>query len=166
MNVILNPDSKLSQLYRWFYNKSYYNRPENFCPYFWSLVWMFIAIIPFVIFITPGFLFHSFQKNSFEYRMKTSIFSMLGFFMIVGFFRIPFVINFAPFYIDEKSLFLVICDFFGILSWFSVAFFLLIYIFHLLDTALLKNKKEKSSIIISFIKAKYNKVCPTITWKR
>lgn len=167
MNVILNPDSKTSKLYRWFYNKTYYNRPENLCSYCWSLFWMYIIIIPYVFIIAPGFIFHRFKKASFFSRIYSSILSVLLLFMFVGFFRAPFVLYFSESKLhlsNEPNLFLQIVDLIGIFTWlfiFSVSFALLLTIRYDMKN----NNTQFSSNIGSLIKTKYNKICPKITWK-
>jgi hypothetical protein len=85
--MILSQDSITSKLYRWFYDCEKYEMPKNLCPYFWSLVWMYLTIIPSIILSLPLLVEDKFKKGS--NKPGTGIF--VWFILFMGFTALVFL---------------------------------------------------------------------------
>jgi hypothetical protein len=155
----LNQNSITSKIYRWFYNKAYNEMPNNLCPYFWQLVFMWIVFIPSVILSLPYSIYTKLQDNESEHHPGVGLLLWFGLWafkcILLGFGLI--------FFEYEKDGYLEFCAFFGIL--FTI---ILLILFSSEIIKYFKPKtytKPKPNIIIEFTKAKYNKYCPKINWK-
>jgi hypothetical protein len=155
----LNKNSVTSKIYRWFYNKASNEMPNNLCPYFWQLVFMWIVFIPSVILSLPYSIYYKLNFNKFEHHPGVGI---------VGWAFLYFVkcslISFGWLFFEyEKASYLECCAFLGILIIFiSLMIFLPEIIKYFKPKT---HTKPKPNIIIEFTKAKYNKYCPKIDWK-
>lgn len=172
----LNINSTTAKLYRWFYSTS--QMPQSLCPYFWKLILMWIFIVPYTIMCLPTILLDLKDPDLrttgerigvgfilwFIIGMLISMLSWIGLFFAepvkdsVWFFALTagFIGWGAAFVIGCVALFKwckemwenrnVRYDEHGYRIW-------------------TKPEPKQSSIIIEFIKAKYNKYCPKIDWK-
>lgn len=172
----LNKNSTTARLYRWFYNIK--EMPQNLCPYFWKLALMWILVIPFSIFTLPTLLFSDLKDNHPIKRFSAS-------FIIYGIIYIAFGLILAPiiwiFYAETplNSAMLgatvvgtIIWFVLAILGFLKLAEYLLEKISDAVHYRRYKNYKKKHlkqadepSVIIEFVKARYNKYCPKIDWK-
>ena len=167
----LSKNSLTARLYRWFYNKN--TMPANLCPYFWQLVWMWLTIIPFMVYTLPFQLFIRFRK---EDSKETLEIATIGY--VVLFLSACMVISiihlFAPYDGDNAMIGFVA---FGIIAWIILFFigagFLIISVKDYLMTKRYQKKYQNNlqsespkpnSVVVEFVKATYNKYCPQIKW--
>jgi hypothetical protein len=183
----LKKDSLLRKLYRWYYVDNLL--PTSFCPYFHSLIRMFIFIIPYVIISLPfiiGSIFIKGWRVSFDEKYNypssliTSTSDRVGFgivFYIIILFCLFFLLPLYSFVgevevnsnLDKLIFSSKIIWGIGFMALFVLGFIKgIIYVSNKFKTKH-KNKqivyKEKSpNIIVEFVKATYNKYCPKIDW--
>jgi hypothetical protein len=171
----LNINSKIAQLYRWFYGTS--RMPESLCPYFWKLVLMWTFILPYSILSLPVIIMERFDRSE---NHSTGERAGLGFICwFITFIAICMIITFRIFFVIpvKDTLYMELVTI-GILGW-----ALTIGIGGYLAFKYLANKwqnrgikynedgyriweiePKQDSIIVSFVKASYNKYCPRIDW--
>ena len=165
--MILNRDSIIPRIYRWFYVTN--NMPENLCPYFWKLVLMWIVIVPYIIISIPGtIIFKKHKVDSTGERLARGILSSTLISVVLS-----MLWSLSIFFIGEfpKGSFLYVIQEAGIIIWFIfivIVFYLLvdwlIRRYNKYKIGFIKSKKE-SSVIFEWMKATYNKYCPMISWK-
>lgn len=179
----LNFNSLSARLYRWFYNKEV--MPDNLCPYFWKLVLMWLLILPYVGLTLPVQITTKFrQKSISETIAYTTIFTIITF--------LSGVILILPIYMIIGSGNRMIDTFLpgSLIAWGAIlSFGLVSFIAYLVEKY--KERKngnkmydeygevfygydssgfriyyptKKPNILFEFVKAKYNKYCPKITW--
>jgi hypothetical protein len=158
----LNQNSISAKLYRWFYEKNQHEISTNLCPYFWQLVIMWICIIPMALLSLPANIFYFFSKDS-KWGAKENnwLFGIVLWFALYLLQCIVIAIG-ALFFTYQKDSYLYVNMIIGILATSTVIMIYLAYLFDKRD----KNKEKQPSIIKEFIKAKYNKLCPRITWTK
>ena len=159
----LNINSFTARLYRWFYYRD--TMPNNLCPYFWQLVLMWLVIVPYTVFTLPVQLYRKFKENEKGEILAISMFSYL-----VLFFISCLILAIGLFFTKYPK---------G--GWFETAALLGAFIWlilivlggwKLIDICYDKYgdrisiKSDKPSLIVEFAKAKYNKYCPKIDWKK
>jgi len=157
----LNKNSNLSKIYRWFYNQC--NMPSNLCLYFWKLVFMFVFILPSAILSLPYTVYEKFNKNS-----HNPILGLFGWFLLYLAFCVLAALSSIFVSYNKDSLMFDS----SMTGWLVIIVFLVVrfrfYIIYLRDRYIKKrasNHKEHSNIILEFVKAKQNNVCPQITWE-
>ena len=180
----LNQNSLSARLYRWFYLTD--SMPQNLCPYFWKLVIMWIIIIPYGLVTLPAVRFKS-ELDGWSMRFIGGAFMWLMIFAVfVAIFPLTY---FIWGWFDPKSTFGA-WQITGIFIWVVTAICLMIWgIMEFIQRRKEKSWKKhveyiwnneggyvpnpeyvpytpKPNIIIEFIKAKYNKYCPTIEWTK
>ena len=171
----ISKNSITTKLYRWFYSISANKLPNNLCPYFWKTVIMYILIIPISLIVSPAIILEIIQKdnldnNTLEQRFLISLFIYVILFVILLMLSpIIYYFNQSPesiWYGLKKG---------GYIMWTIVTFIFLC----VMGSKLYDKKKEveedpfgeklvkksKPNIITVFIKAKYKKYCPQITWE-
>lgn len=172
----LNFNSPISKTYRWFYATD--QMPQNLCPYFWKLVLMWILIVPYVILSLPYLIAYKKDKgNSVAEKPGSGLMIWVALGMVAA-----MLFSFSLFWtVFPKDSFLQQMQILGVVLW-LVAVVLVAYQGILWIKEKYKESKikydengrriwrpveEKSpSIIKEFIKAKYNKYCPKIDWKK
>lgn len=141
--------------------------PKSLCPYFWSLIIMYVFIVPYFIITIPYFIFNKKVNDSFLagifgsaviYVFLFGIFSMIASLVYLFIGQTP------------QSVFWSQVFSTGVIFWFVILFFLFHRLFeYLWDRSLKKPEKKdtdkKLNMITEFVKAKYNKYCPKISWK-
>lgn len=171
----LNINSNTAQLYRWFYSTSV--MPESLCPYFWKLALMWVFIIPYVILSLPMIIMERLDRSETHstggrlggglviYVILSILICMLSW---IGLFFVEPV---------KDSLFMHALVT-GAVGWSCL---IIIAINELYKVSLEKWKNrgikydedgyriwnpepKQDSIIVSFVKASYNKYCPRIEW--
>ena len=174
----LNQNSIVAQLYRWFYATQ--RMPKSLCPYFWKLVIMWILIVPYSILALPYVLIT--WKNgdrigdSFAEKPGSGAIMWIVFAMAAS-----MLFSISVFWISfPKDSFPQDIQILGIILWMAVIGFGLWeggkWAIEKWKDSKIKydgdgyriwpNPEEKKpSIIVEFIKAKYNKYCPTIEWE-
>jgi uncharacterized membrane protein (DUF106 family) len=155
----LNKNSVTSKIYRWFYNKISNEMPNNLCPYFWQLVFMWIVFIPSVILSLPYSILIKLQDGRLEHHPGLGI---IGWGIL--YFIKCLLISFGWLFFEyEEGGYLINHAIMGII----ISFILLVMFSPEIDRYFKPktHTKPKPNIIIEFTKAKYNKYCPKIDWK-
>ena len=177
----LNKNSISAKLYRWFYNQNV--MPNNLCPYFWKLVFMWISILPFIVITLPGQILSKFEKKTFGESMGyTFAFYAVSFALtVLASLPISFFTTFADggFWDTMRNG--------SIVFW---LFLIVVALYHGIKRLFIRikeggklydergrryygydsegyriyYKEKKPNILAEFIKAKYNKYCPKIEW--
>ena len=160
--MILKENSITARLYRWFYNQK--TMPESLCPYFWKLLFMWVFIIPYSVVVIPvtPIVKEVNTLTMFKRFMVSLSVWLIAYTMICMIAVIPL------FFVDKLSNVMEVIGFTGLLGW-----GLLISIFAVGLVGFIMEKVEdrgyykqkQDSIIKEFVKAKYSKYCPKITWK-
>jgi hypothetical protein len=183
--VELNKDSINAKLYRWFYNIKDYQMPVSLCPYFWNSVIMWIFILPFGIVTIPATI-AKMQNESFGERIAIGFFGYVMLFFAITLLITP--VTYIMYGIIGDNSLIGSMQHSGIVVWAGLIIIgICLGVFALFKR--IKEAKEKKhvkyiwtelgdyelnpnyvgerkdNIIIAFIKAKYNKYCPTIKWK-
>ena len=166
----LNRNSISARVYREVYNTRH--MPESLCPYFWKLVLAYPLIVVLLPLLIPTWitLKLSGDESDAPIGAKAVMGAILyGFgFMIfmIGVFISSFWITY---YIKTTMYQFYICGGF-------ITLILGVAGGYLLVKSLIVNRKykrkfnneyveEKPNLIVEFVKSKYNKYCPKITWK-
>ena len=179
----LNHNSTSARLYRWFYMAK--DMPQTLCPYFWKLVIMWIFILPVGLISLPLAMA---KEKADDWQLR-----LLGGFVSWGIVFVAFLAIFPITYLfwgwfNPNTTFRI-WQGIGILIWMialiSSIVFIIIHLYKKRrdsrhtqyewiwneDGDYVLNPEyspyeERSNIFIEFIKAKYNKYCPKIDWKK
>ena len=164
--INLNKNSLNVKLYNWFYNTD--TLPTNLCPYFWKLVLMYLLIIPYIVFTIPHYIdiFLTFLVNTINIKLNKTCrvessnkneISMLYWISYSIIHSIVYVIIYGTLSSNNILMQTIIIIGFSAIIFFtvlSITFLICYILFH-----------PKSNVLITFIKAKYNKYCPIINWE-
>jgi len=175
----LNANSLNAKLYCWFYGVGSYQLPNNLCPYFWKLVLAWILVLPYGLLCTPFILTHelfskSYRNGDNKFGERIGI-STIMYMMLFVLFALGVAVG-ALFttYVKGGLFYKVLPG--GILFW---LLFFCVGIYHgikALVEKLRETKKvydengyriypeKKPNLAVEFVKAKYNRYCPKITW--
>lgn len=180
--MTLNLDSVSARLYRWFYDKE--QMPDNLCPYFWKLVLMWLMILPYMVVTLPVQIITKFRQKPIDETIAYTIGVYILLAMLVIYLILPIHLFFGVdgWFIDGALP--------GSALLWTVTIALGIYgLIEFLRKKYKKSKRmydeygdpyygydsygrkiyypiKKPNIIVEFIKAKYNKYCPKITWDK
>jgi hypothetical protein len=174
MNLSIN--SKTAKLYRWFYATN--AMPQSLCPYFWKLVLMWVFILPYTIISLPSILMDLRMTESRSTVERSGIGLIIWF--ILG-MLICMLSWFGLFFAEpgKNSLWFHALAA-GFIGWGAAFVFGCIALFkwskEMWENRHVKYddngrriwepvKEKEPSIIVEFLKAKYNKYCPKIDWK-
>lgn len=151
----IRKNSRTSRLFKWFYNLEDYELPNNLCPYFWKVVFMYIAFIPSIILSLPYLILGKFKKGSNHPGV-----GFLSWFCIFIVFCIG--VAFSWFWeLPEKHTWGSVI---GTVGWMVVVLGISISGVELIKY-LSREKGDRKTLIGEYAKAKYNKYCPKIDWK-
>lgn len=157
----LKKESITTKLYRWFYATN--DLPDNLCPYFWKLVLMYVVLIPYSIISIPAICveIYDYRKDWMSYQdMAPTLVKPLASILFYGVLMLLGTMLY-PLFGDEAELLQI-----AYVLWAIVFIVLCIIGYNWYEYKQPKPKKEKSpSIVVEFVKAKYNKYCPKIDWK-
>lgn len=154
--MTLNLNSFNAKLYRYFYDKS--KMPDSICPYFWKLLMAWVFIIPVSLFSFPAVIAEIITKQSYGLlRMFVSFILYLGLFCIVC--MVFTVMLFFNNYDSDSNI--VKMGSTGLIFW---IFAIVIAIIEGVKYFMYNNRLS-DSVIVGFIKSKYNRYCAKITWK-
>lgn len=180
----LNSNSFTAKVYRWFNSIHYHSdMPSNLCPYFWKLLFMWLVIIPYVALTLPVQIITKFDKKTFGESIAYTVIFYAALFALVVLATLP--ISFFTTFADGSFW----CNMLqgSILFWIVIVAVALYYGIGYLIERLKEGRKlyddegwryygvdsegykiyhktKKPSIVVEFIKAKYNKYCPQIEW--
>lgn len=165
--MILNKNSITAKLYRWFYGAS--NMPNNLCPYFWKVCFMWIVLLPYSIIAIPAIIFRKQigkDKGVFDKAFLSGILYLVLYFIFAtiyfGFIFLSGKLSTNP-PITEMMGAAIWCIGIMIGIGYLVAF-IITWIKSKMARA--TTSTPQSSLIKEMIKAKYNKYCPQIDWKQ
>jgi len=171
----LNHNSLSAQLYRWFYQV--YDMPTNLCPYFWKLVFMYIFIVPYSIIVLPTIIMKDSGENDVRFISSIIIWMML----FAGIFALFAPITWMIWGFGGKDTLMGNLQVLGFIVWIT-GFAVLAtwgaikfkdrkknqkYLWSEEDYEYVENPDYSPSfatIAKEFIKAKYKRYCPQITW--
>jgi hypothetical protein len=154
--MTLNLNSFNAKLYRYFYDKSV--MPDSICPYFWKLLMAWVFVIPVSLFSFPAVIAEIITKQS--YGLSRMFFSGLLYMSIWAIVSMVFtVMLFFNNYDSESTI--VKMGSAGIIFWiFAIVIAIVEGVKYFKD-----NNRLSDSVIIGFVKSKYNKYCARITWE-
>lgn len=154
--MTLNYNSFNAKLYRYFYDAN--SMPDSICPYFWKLLMAWVFVIPVSLFSFPAVIAEIITKQSYGLGrlFMSGVLYMLIYCIISMVFTVLLFIN----HYDSESI-IVKMGSAGIIIW------LLVIVITVIETVkyLRSSNKVSDSVIIGFVKSKYNKYCAKITWK-
>lgn len=174
----LNINSYTAKIYRWFYATN--SMPQSLCPYFWKLVMMWVFILPYTILSLPQILMDA--KDGFADERTTGERAGVGFILwfllglllcMLSWFGLFFA---AP--VKDTLWFHALGA--GFMGWAATIIIGTIQLFKWSKEKWenrhvkydengyriwTKPQPKQPSIIVEFVKAKYNKYCPKIDWK-
>lgn len=175
----LNRNSISARVYRNFYETS--NMPESLCPYFWKLVAAWPLTILFFPLLLPFWIGENFNKDK-SNRMPFPAQALIGLILyLLLYFLFCIGVTISAFWItySEKSdwyaRYLLGWVVIGVIAICLITYGIIEWRNHLRIKKMesrydengnyLPNEEPKPSIIVEFVKAKYNKYCPKIDWK-
>ena len=154
--MTLNYNSFNAKLYRYFYDAN--SMPDSICPYFWKLLMAWVFVIPVSLFSFPAVIAEIITKQTYGLArlFMSGVLYMLIYCIISMVFTVLLFIN----HYDSESIIVKIGSA-GIIIW------LLAIVITVIETVkyLRSSNKVSDSVIIGFVKSKYNKYCARITWK-
>lgn len=171
----LRDKSISAKLYRWFYATN--SMPQSLCPYFWKLIIMWFFILPYTILSLPIILIDLRMEEERSTWERAGVGFTFWFMLVILICTLSlFGLFFAEPVKDSLWYFMLAPGFMGLVASIVIG---LIALFkwarekwenrHIkYDTngrRIWERVKEKEpSIIVEFVKAKYNKYCPKIDW--
>lgn len=169
-----NPNSILAKAYRWFYNIKYRNMPTNGCPYFWQSVIMTLCY-PFVLIAAIPMFIMEYILEKYDEEVEAPLLGAAALGLIM--YGILFLVycQFAMFfYLDNIHHGIFVA---GAFAWGIELIIFISFIIHNIQEYIKRAKRLKkeqaehlgetiqsSNIVVTFVKAKYNKYCPQLTW--
>lgn len=154
--MTLNYNSFNAKLYRYFYDAN--SMPDSICPYFWKLLMAWVFIIPVSIFSFPAVIGEIITKQS--YGLGRMFFSLILY--VVLYCIVSMIFTVMIFFNEYNSESIIVkMGSTGILFW------LLAIVITVVETVkyIRSNNKLEDSVIVGFVKSKYNRYCAKITWK-
>jgi len=162
----LKKNSWQTALYKYFWNTN--KLPDNLCPYFWKLVVMYICIIPYAILSLPFHVIDYFASDDSRDEIPTLGVAFIGALIYIALSMIVSMI--LMWFFPDVGLIKGL----GIGGFALSAIGLLIWLVETIKARRQNReikdfyngieRKPKKYVAIEFIKAKYNKYCPTINW--
>jgi hypothetical protein len=174
----LNYNSISARVYREVYHEKH--MPESLCPYFWKLVFAYPLIAVLLPLVIPSWIILKFQKDDSDSIPlgPKAVMGLLFYGFILGIFTVcVFISSCLVTYYEGTAMYgyyisggfttlilAVTCGYLGIKYLYQQ------YRKKRREALYDKNGnyipvEEKPNIIVEFVKAKYNKFCPKITWK-
>ena len=159
----LNEKSVTSKLYRWFYGTQ--SMPTNLCPYFWKLVVMWIFIVPMSILAITNTFIYKLSKGELGADSHEDIWGKFSYgivFYLVIYIASCMIIALSYLFIGyENGTALFTLSAIGFVFWFFwIVGFIALFIKDMTDN------DHNDGVVKGFVKAKYNKYCPTIEWSK
>lgn len=157
----INYNSLNARLYRWFYCTN--NMPDNLCPYFWKLALSVLLFIPAFVLRLPVTIINLTSYEEPDNKLGTCIgvsFAMWFVVLFVGHF-IYGNIHLIKYWMQTYSYDSYAATVTGVVD----SLIVLVLIFYYRTRKKRVYREQKPSIIGEFIRAKYGKYCPKITWE-
>lgn len=164
-------DSISARLYRWFYGLEEYELSENLCPYARKLILMYILILPYSVLVIPSIIIEYFEKDT-VYERNHTFFRLATTFgvafiglILLGLITTPYTLLYGD--LNGHRWFECFSSF-GIVIWFLIIagglyFLIKEGVIYLKDTT---TDVVEDSVLVSYLKAKHDKICPRINWTR
>ena len=150
--MTLKYNSFNAKLYRYFYDAN--SMPDSICSYFWKLLMAWVFIIPVSLFSFPAVIGEIITKQSYGLgRLFMSVVLYLAICLVTA--MVCTIMLFFNEY-DSSSI-IVRIGVYGFIFWLLAIVMTVKYI--------RSNNKLEDSVIVGFVKSKYNKYCTRITWK-
>lgn len=142
------------------YVDEHYDIPRNLCPYFWRTVWYTLALIPALILSIPTLIIIAFTKEKWDGLVKAA---GIGTLVITALsIVISMVAMWWFFPAKEDDGLGAVLIIFGGVGW---TILLIAAMIKISDWTKERNQKREPGLIISFLKAKKEKLCPKIEWE-
>lgn len=167
----LNINSLSARVYREVYNTR--RMPESLCPYFWKLVLAYPLVVVLLPLLIPTWIMIKFQDetdNDFPIGAKALMGVLMYGFIFIVFVVGVFISSYWITYYQGTAMY----SFYvggGLITLILGVTGIVIWVKYLIENRKFKHRvnneyiEEKPNVIIEFIKAKYNRYCPKITWK-
>ena len=167
----INYNSLSAKMFRYFYTTD--TMPTNLCPYFWKLLVAMILFVPYYVLTIPTKVlnFGDADTNK-EHIARSIIIWVLVFTVCCTLFAIGTLV--LDVYYDENTspllYFIQYIGFTGLVLLGCVLVAVIIVFFEkkyndIMGSRGRKPRKEpKPNLIVEFLKAKYHRYCPQITW--
>ena len=154
--MTLNYNSFNAKLYRYFYDAN--SMPDSICPYFWKLLMAWVFIIPVSIFSFQAVIGEIITKQSYGLTRMFVCFVLYILICIVAAMVCAIMLFFNEY--DGGSPIVK-------LGVYGFAFWLVAILVTVIETVkyIRSNNKLEDSVIVGFVKSKYNRYCAKITWK-
>jgi hypothetical protein len=154
--MTLNYNSFNAKLYRYFYGAE--DMPKSICPYFWKLLMAWVFVIPVTLLSFPSVITEIITKES--YGLKRIFYSFILFMILIWILSMVCTVLIVFNDYEQGSMVISLASM-GIVLWF---FFTIVGVVE--GVKYLKDSdKVNDSVIVGFVKSKYNKYCARITWK-
>lgn len=154
--MTLNYNSFNAKLYRYFYDAN--SMPDSICPYFWKLLMAWVFIIPVSIFSFPAVIGEIITKQS--YGLGRMVFSFLLYIALYCIVSMVFTVMIFFNNYDSESIIVKKMSSAGIIFWIVAIGVIIVEV-----VKYIRDNKLEDSVIVGFVKSKYNKYCAKITWK-
>ena len=162
----LNHNSISARLYRWFYGTD--NMPNSLCTYFWKWLFMWITVIPLGIFSLPSLIIEPTKNNDYHIGVRAFM-SCLVYFAIYLLFSLLISVSLF-WWVGEPESFAANSQFLGAVLWAMLLIcglrWLILYIRDVVFYSSTNNSDKSNNVVSEFVKAKVNKVCPRLIWKK
>jgi len=172
----LNFNSNSAKLYRWFYATT--QMPQSLCPYFWKLVLMWVFILPYTILSLPLILMDLKDPESRSMAERPGMGFIIWFILgmlicMISWFGLFFA---TP---SKNGVWVNVLGV-GAIGWLASIVLGSIELYKWAKEKWenrnvkydengyriwAKPEPKQPSILVEFVKAKYNKYCPKIDWK-
>lgn len=154
--MTLKYNSFNAKLYRYFYGTK--DMPNSICAYAWKLLLAWVFITPVTVLSFPCVIGEIIQKESYGLsRIAASLFIYMALYCVTS--MVFTVMLFFNNY-DSNSTIVKIGSS-GVIVW------LFVIVISIVESVkyIRSNNKLEDSVIVGFVKSKYNKYCIKITWK-
>lgn len=159
--MILLEKSWHSRLYRLIYGR-YNSLPSNLCPYFWKVMVGAILFIPFTIICSPILLFEKIIKDDDPMIKDGYLDGPILLVSIMVDFILAVLICMVLIWLIRKPL----IDVLGVLGYVTLLSIGIVQSLGIIKNRKKVEKEKTPNIFVEFIKAKYNRYCPKIDWKK
>jgi hypothetical protein len=143
-----------ARLYKWVYKNEL---PSNLCPYFWKVILGIISVIPFTLLSLPALIISKDSRKDNNIFWNGFIGAVLYFILFLLFVTISPILYLFGVPISDNMFFSGIT---------IIAFLLILLVAKIIDRIRSRSKQKSPNIFKEYIKAKYNKYCPKIDWKK
>lgn len=153
-----------ARIYKWFYDVK--RPPDDFCKYARNVLFMYIMLIPYVLFCWPGFILRLFSEDR-DLAYGPTFFISVVMYILMGvvflLLAFPVLLCINGWMFDNEGFWGAVFAS-GLVFWISIIVALIISAIIKLNQTVTVGMPS-STILGDFIKAKKNKYCPRIQWR-